>query len=385
MSAIKPAINTLPFTNAAYSPMYLIGMDTIGPLTKEENDLEYILVIIDHFTRYVELYAIKDTSAQSVIQPLIDHSGRYGVPRFIQSDKGTQFVNEVIDEMTKVLDTEHVTTLPYSKEENAIVERSNKEVMRHLRAFVFDIGTHKGWSTKLPLVSRIMNSSVHSATGVTPASLLYGNAIDLDRGIFLPLEAVDQEETKLSDWTADMLQTQARLIRIAEQRQIMKDITHMEQNDVEEVTSFEPNSFVLVTYPDGAMGPRPPSKLHTNLKGPFRVVSNVGPHYTLYDMVESKEQVHHVKTLRPYHSLANQGMTPSDVALKDRGEFKVESILRHVGNPKRKSELDFLIRWEGYDTTHDLWLPWRSLRNNPKLHAYLETHGLRKLIPKEHR
>ena len=90
----------------------------------------------------------------------------------------------------------------------------------------------------------------------------------------------------------------------------------MEQHDKEEVTTFAPNSFVLVTYPDGAMGPRPPSKLHANLKGPFRVISNVGRHYTLYDMVESKQQVHHVKTLRPYHSLANNWMTPADVALK---------------------------------------------------------------------
>ncbi len=50
-------------------------------------------------------------------------------------------------------------------------------------------------------------------------------------------------------------------------------------------------------------------------------------------------------------------MTPSDVALEDRGEFKVEFITRHVGDPKRKSEMDFLVRWEGYNTTHDLWLP----------------------------
>ena len=182
-----------------------------------------------------------------------------------------------------------------------------------------------------------------------------------------------------------MLATQDRSIRITQQRQMMKDITHMEKNVVEEVTSFEPNSFVLVSYPDGAMGPRPLSKLHTNLKGPFRVVSNVGPHYTLYDMVESKEQIHHVKTLRPYYSLANQGLKPIEAAMKDKGEFKVESILRHVGDPKRKNDMDFLVRWEGYDETYDLWLPWRSLRNNPKLHAYLRNHGLHRLIPKEHR
>jgi hypothetical protein len=268
ISAIKTPINTLPFTNAAYKPMFLVGMDTIGPLTKESDDLEYILVIIDQFTRYVELFPIKDTSAEAVVQPLIEHVGRYGIPFYIQSDRGTQFVNDVIRELTRIMGTQHQTTLAYSKEENAIVERANKEVMRHLRAFIFDIGVHEGWSKKLPLVSRIMNSSVHSATGVSAASLLYGNSIDLDRGLFLPLESLDQEETKLSDWASDMLRTQERLMQVAEQRQLARDNAHIVKNAIEEVSCYEPNTFVLVSYPDGAMGPRPPSKLHTNLRRP---------------------------------------------------------------------------------------------------------------------
>ena len=63
----------------------------------------------------------------------------------------------------------------------------------------------------------------------------------------------------------------------------------------------------------------------------------------------------------------------------------MESTLRHSGDPKRKSEMDFLVRWEGYDASHDLWLPWSSLRNNPKPHAYLLLVGLNKPIPREHR
>ena len=102
-------------------------------------------------------------------------------------------------------------------------------------------------------------------------------------------------------------------------------------------------------------------------------------------MVEDKHEVHHIKTLHPYLYDPANGLQPPAVALKDKGEFRVESILRHTGNPTRKSEMDFLVRWEGYDASHDLWLPWSSLRNNPKLHAYLLRSGLSKLIYKEHR
>jgi hypothetical protein len=225
-----------------------------------------------------------------------------------------------------------------------------------------------------------MNSSVHSATGVSPSALLYGNSIDLDRGIFLPMEAIDQTERSLSVWATDMLATQQRLIQVAEVQQLARDKEHLIKHHTEEVTSYEPNTFVLVSYPDGAMGPRPPSKLHTNLRGPLRVISHTGSHYKLYNMVDDKEEIHHIKTLQPYLYDETNGLQPVDVALKDNGEFRVESILRHNGDPKRKSELDFLVKWMGYDDTHNMWLPWSSLRNNPILH-----NGLQKLIPREHR
>jgi hypothetical protein len=102
-------------------------------------------------------------------------------------------------------------------------------------------------------------------------------------------------------------------------------------------------------------------------------------------MVDNKEETHHVKTLHPYHYDDINGLQPEDVALKDTGEFRVDSIIRHTGDPKRKSDMDFLVKWMGYDDSHNMWLPWSSLRNNPKLHLYLTTNGLQKLIPKEHR
>ena len=47
----------------------------------------------------------------------------------------------------------------YSKEENGIVEHVNQEVMRHLRAMLFDARVHDKWSfEQLPMVQRFMNS-----------------------------------------------------------------------------------------------------------------------------------------------------------------------------------------------------------------------------------
>ncbi len=80
-------------------------------------------------------------------------------------NNGTQNVNSVIKEHLELVGVEHQLTLAYSSEENAIVERANKEVLRHLRAIVLDKNIKNDWSQCLPIVQRIMNASVHSATG----------------------------------------------------------------------------------------------------------------------------------------------------------------------------------------------------------------------------
>ncbi len=58
------------------------------------------------------------------------------------------------------------------------------------------------------MLQRIINSTKHASTNATPAQLLFGNAIDLDRGMLTTPLPVPGEEIKLSTWAADMLATQ---------------------------------------------------------------------------------------------------------------------------------------------------------------------------------
>jgi hypothetical protein len=138
MSYVKLPIHTHPFTTASYEPFERVNIDTIGPLPVDEHGNAYIIVYIDCFSRFIELYAAKDATAASAAKALIQTMGRFGSPSQILSDRGPQFVNSLIKQYLEYTGTEHVTTMAYSKEENSIVERANKETGRHLRAIVFD-------------------------------------------------------------------------------------------------------------------------------------------------------------------------------------------------------------------------------------------------------
>jgi hypothetical protein len=62
-SVLNSQIKTHRFTTASYTPMEVLNIDTIGPVSKDSANNCYILVIIDCFTRFVELYPVSDTSA----------------------------------------------------------------------------------------------------------------------------------------------------------------------------------------------------------------------------------------------------------------------------------------------------------------------------------
>ncbi len=112
-------------------------MDTIGPLPEDEEGYKYILVVIDCFTRWVNLHPIKDTTAVECAKRMIHHVGTFGCPTQVQTDQGSQFESNLMEELFQVIGIHHLVNLAYSKEENAIVERVNKEVMRHLRGIIF--------------------------------------------------------------------------------------------------------------------------------------------------------------------------------------------------------------------------------------------------------
>ena len=77
---------------------------------------------------------------------------------------------------------------------------------------------------RLPSIAHIINATVHERTGVTPAQLLFGNTINLDHGIILPLatEAVEKIESitiSISVWLDMMLSDQLKLPSLAYHRQ----------------------------------------------------------------------------------------------------------------------------------------------------------------------
>ena len=374
MSMLKIPIHAHGFTTSTYTPMECLNVDFIGPFP----DGGYIFVIVDTFTRWVELFHTVDATALSAAKCLFQHFGRFGSPYQLRSDNGPHFVADLITEFLALVGVQHCLTLAYSKEENAIVERMNKEINRHLRALTYENLSLENYKDSLPFVQRIINSNYSDRLKISAADLLFGKVLSLDRGIFLPKTEQNPTTKPMSQHAAKMLKMQNNLLNASAKELLRTDLLHQASSNVFEHKEFLRDSYVLVHHRSGA----PPTRLHTFWRGPMRVISGNNSRYKLYDLVTHKETTFHTSDMKPF--LFDPALTdPLDVARRDHMEFFVEAILDHRGNIKRKTTLEFYVKWLNYPDNENSWTPYSHLRDTDQLHEYLRSKNLQRLIPKK--
>ena len=195
----------------------------IGPLRPDVHGNMFILVIIDAFSRWVELYPTKSTTAVESASCIFQHFGRFSNPEVVHTDRGPAFHNEVLEELLRMSGTDQSLTTAYSSKENGIVERVNQEVLRHLNAILFDSRVHDRWSfEQLPMVQRIMNTVEKTATCVTPAQLILINSVRLSSQILQSQRVMHPPDTTspsgqvaLSDRMVEWISRQSALITVA--------------------------------------------------------------------------------------------------------------------------------------------------------------------------
>ncbi|XP_035279054.1 protein NYNRIN-like isoform X2 [Anguilla anguilla] len=82
-------------------PFQQIQMDFIGPLPKSHGK-EHCLVLIDHFTRWVEVYPVACANAATTAKIIAsEFCPRWGLPCYIDSDQGTHFTGKVMKQASR--------------------------------------------------------------------------------------------------------------------------------------------------------------------------------------------------------------------------------------------------------------------------------------------
>jgi len=156
--------------------------------------MKYILAIIDIFSKYVKLYAIRRATMDIILRKITgDYIPKYGSVKQKLTDNGTQFRN---DKWTKQLQAARIRvifTTTYHPEGNP-VERTNREIGRILRTYCHS--THAGWVKWVNTIEFWLNHTTHESTGYTPQQIMFGNRHILTIDKLLDFPEKQEESTE---------------------------------------------------------------------------------------------------------------------------------------------------------------------------------------------
>ena len=111
-----------------------VSVDVCGPFAVSRDGNTALLVAVDHFSRWVEAYALPDQIAETCARVLYDNLfTRFGCCRVLHSDNGPRFASDLFRELCMLFDIKKTFTSPFHPGGNSCCERCNRTILAPLR------------------------------------------------------------------------------------------------------------------------------------------------------------------------------------------------------------------------------------------------------------
>ena len=167
-TANKPAplrMNVLP-----PAPWHTLHLDHCGPFLTGE----YILVVIDAYTRYPEIAIVKSTSAFTTINHLNRIFATHGLPSRVKTDNGPPFNSKEFKDYMSESGIFFTPVTPLWPQANAEAENFNKVLEKTIRTAQIE---GKDWKRELYRFLLNYRATPHTTTKHSPAKLLFNREI----------------------------------------------------------------------------------------------------------------------------------------------------------------------------------------------------------------
>lgn len=288
------------------SPWDLVTIDLMGPYKKGVNQSTHLLVIVDYFSRFVEMYPLRATRSEVIIQKLWDTFCRWGTPRYLLSDNATQFTSNLYMNWCASLGIKPYYISAYHPQAN-LTERYNKFIKSMIIATTERC---KDWDKHIPELSFAIRTCISDSAGYTPAYINFG------RELRTPFDNLMQIElSNVSDISklGKRMATIRGVVMDEIERSKVKYLSYYNAKAAER--SFKVGDLVWMRthfLSDAARGIT--ASLSKKREGPYKVSQIVSTN--VYDLIsvsgDQKVNKVHINELSPYCS--NESSKPNTAA-----------------------------------------------------------------------
>jgi hypothetical protein len=260
------------------------------------------------------------------------------------SDPGSDFTSQVVTELNSWFGVHHRVSLTDRHESNG-VEGANRDILRHIRAFLSESRLKDRWSEPniIAWCSFIMNKFDDSESGLPPYELTFGS--EAMRYFEFPKGTVDRSTaTKFLKILDEDLETARKHAAELQSKMIESRVkSNAPQN------TFQPGDFVLHHLP----ADKPvPSKLVGRYAGPYVVLVQRKNDVSCRHCALGHVKEFFVSDLKLFVGSADEAR---QMAMLDADQFLVDRFLAYKGDPARRIEMEFLVR---FADGSEVWLPW---------------------------
>ena len=230
------------------------SIEEMVPL-KEEPVIRNVLVLQDHFSKYVVAYVVKDQTAHTAAETLrIRYFGLFGAPAYLVSDQGKAFMGHVITHLYELYGVQKLRTLPYHAQTNGQVERMNQTIICMIGKLEED--KKACWSKHLPELLMAYNATCSTVTGYSPYYLLFGRRPRIPVDYLFPTLRDSLHQTKMEVSVAAMQKRLKEAFAVA--RCLTSDEAAIQCRYYDRkagAVALQPGDFVMVRT-DGFVGKR---------------------------------------------------------------------------------------------------------------------------------
>ena len=188
-------------------PMELVHINYVGMevtvATNKKPIVRNVLMVIDHFTRYVLAFVTKNHTVKTTAQVLYNnYFSVFGFPQCLMSDQGTEFCGKVIVAMCSLLGIEKIRTTLYHPQTNGPAERVH-QTLQHMIGKL-DLEKRRKWPAHIGSIIIAYNSTRSLVTGYSPYYLMFGRRPWLPIGLLFPTHQTQMLTHTIDEYIASL-------------------------------------------------------------------------------------------------------------------------------------------------------------------------------------